>query len=226
MEINGLNTILPTQPQAVPESPVVDPEVTEESAKAKGAVSKLNNLDDRHFNAVADIRLRISHFDNPDLEPIDPALFAPPEGNNGKAYEKFLAEYTEMYDQWVAAQTPPEEPSPPDPPEPAETPGEPTAIAPLATTEEPPAAQAPTPVAPQEEPAIEPAAVVPDAVVPDPAPEVPLIDIAPIEIPPIVLPEDPEPEEPSDPPEETPSVLEELYAPETPAEGENIDVTS
>lgn len=73
-----------------------DPEDAELGGKAKGVISKLES---GHFNGkgVSDIRLRISHFFNPDLEPVDPAELAAPEGGSSKAYDEFLAQYTDLY---------------------------------------------------------------------------------------------------------------------------------
>jgi len=121
MELNGLGTpISPiqsepiVQPQAVSEPTEDEPEVTageeEGSGKARGVVSKLN--EGGHFKGVADVRLRIVHFDNPDLEPINPDDLPDPENVPGKAYEKFLEQYEDKYAGWLASQSPaePEEP--------------------------------------------------------------------------------------------------------------------
>jgi hypothetical protein len=120
MELNGLSTpVSPIQnnpmvlPQAVSQPFEGEPEVAvgeEGSGKAKGVVSKLN--EGGHFKGVANIRLRIAHFDNPDLEPIDPGGLPDPENVSGKAYEKFLVQNEDKYVDWLASQSPaePEEP--------------------------------------------------------------------------------------------------------------------
>jgi len=149
------------QPQASPEPPETEPEVTEGQAngKANGVVRKLN--EGSHFNAVADVRLRISHFDNPDLERIDPALLPDPEDVRGKAYEKFLAQYQDLYAAGLPL-TEPEEPAAQAPEEPAaeepEVPQEPVIEAPPLEPELV-VPQEPTTVAPPES---EPLAVVED----------------------------------------------------------------
>lgn len=107
--------IVPTQ--TAPEPPESEPEVTTEEEggpKANGAVRKLES---GHFKGkgVSDIRLRIAHFDNPELEPVDPEELLPvPEDGPGKAYEKFLTQYEEMYEDWLAVQTPPDPEEPVD----------------------------------------------------------------------------------------------------------------
>ncbi len=109
------------QPPAATEPPESEPEVTTEEeggGKARGAVRKLN--DGGHFKGVAGIRLRISHFDNADLEKMDPDLLPEPEDVPGKAYEKFLAQYRELYD----ASLPPTEPEDPV----GETPADPVPV--------------------------------------------------------------------------------------------------
>ncbi|MHC4531712.1 MAG: hypothetical protein ACYSXD_09155, partial [Planctomycetota bacterium] len=65
--------------------------------KAKGVVDKLES---GHFEGkgVSDVRLRIAHFDNPDLEPVDPEELVPPDNGPTKAYEKFLEQYQALYD--------------------------------------------------------------------------------------------------------------------------------
>ena len=121
MKINGLSaSITPIQsgpiiqPQAVSDPPEGEPELTvgeEGSGKANGVVSKLN--EGGHFKGVADVRLRISHFDNPDLEKIDPDLLPDTEDVHGKAYEKFLAQYRALYEaSQVTAETVVPEPDP------------------------------------------------------------------------------------------------------------------
>ncbi|MEE9367122.1 MAG: hypothetical protein V3W44_10570 [Dehalococcoidales bacterium] len=106
------------QPQAAPEPPDSEPEVTGEEegpGKAKGVVRKLNEEGGGHFKGrgVSDIRLRIAHFDNPELEPPvhpDELLLSPdPEDAPGNAYQKFLDQYTALYD---AISVPPEDPEP------------------------------------------------------------------------------------------------------------------
>jgi len=131
MKVNGLSaSITPNQSgpiikqQTVPELPEGEPELTVEegSGKARGVVNKLN--EGGHFNDVADLRLRISHFDNPDLEKIDPDLLPEPGDVPGKAYEKFLTQYRALYEaSQAAAETVEPEPEP-DLPAPAEPPAE------------------------------------------------------------------------------------------------------
>jgi len=121
MKINGLSALITPiqsgpiiQPQAVSDPPEGEPELTvgeEGSGKANGVVSKLN--EGGHFKGVADVRLRISHFDNPDLEKIDPDLLPDTEDVHGKAYEKFLAQYRALYEaSQVTAETVVPEPDP------------------------------------------------------------------------------------------------------------------
>ncbi len=107
-------------PQVAPEPPESEPEVTGEEegpGKANGVVRKLQS---GHFKGrgVSVIRLRIAHFDNPELEPIPPEELSPdPEDAPGNAYQKFLDQYTALYDA-----IPPEEPEPdPDNVTPPET---------------------------------------------------------------------------------------------------------
>ena len=106
MELNGVSaSISPirngstVQPQASPKPPENEPEVTggeeDGGGKAKGVISKLN--EGEHFKGVAAVRLLISHFDNADLEKIDPELLPNPEDVPGKAYEKFLEQYRSLY---------------------------------------------------------------------------------------------------------------------------------
>jgi hypothetical protein len=82
--------------------------------RAKGVIRKLNSENpgnsgnSKHpFKPIADLRLRLSHFDNPDLEPI--ALTDPQTSENikGKAYDKFLTQYEAKYETWLAAQAVP-----------------------------------------------------------------------------------------------------------------------
>ena len=92
MEINGLSTPAPL-PQAAPEPPE-----GEGSGNVKGVIRKLN---EGHFEGkgVSNVRLRISHYDDPDLEPVDPADLLPvPEDGPSNAYEKFLAQYQAKVD--------------------------------------------------------------------------------------------------------------------------------
>jgi hypothetical protein len=109
-----------TQPQSEPQPPEGDPKVTTEQAngKAKGVVGKLNEGD--HFNAVADVRLRIVHADDPNLEKVDPL----PELEDvpDKAYEKFLAQYRELYNASTAVTEAEEEPESEQPLVPEEEP--------------------------------------------------------------------------------------------------------
>jgi len=103
MKLDGVHAaILPVQSrpivqaQVLPEATESEPEVTTEEAggKASGVISKLN--EGGHFNAVADIRLRIAHYDNPDLVAIDPDTLENADVP-GKAYEKFLEQYEALY---------------------------------------------------------------------------------------------------------------------------------
>ncbi len=124
MELNGVSaSISPirnesiVQPQASPTPPENEPEVTGEEdggGKAKGVISKLNEGD--HFKGVAAVRLLISHFDNADLEKIDPAQLPAPEDVPGKAYEKFLEQYRTLYE---ASQLSPDQVVPEPEPSPA-----------------------------------------------------------------------------------------------------------
>lgn len=132
MELDGVSASLSpaqsgpiVQPQAAPEPPESEPvaDGEEGGGKASGAVRKLN--EGGHFKGVADVRLRISHFDNEDLKRIDPDLLPDPEDVPGKAYEKFLAQYRELYN----ASPPPAEPEEPVPETPA-APEEPVAETP------------------------------------------------------------------------------------------------
>ena len=121
MELNGVSTpISPiqndpiVQPQAESEPPESEPEVTvgeEGGGKADGVVSKLES---GHFKGkgVSDVRLRIAHFDNPDLDPVDPDELVAPENGPTKAYEKFLEQYRALYDaslvpEGLVVETPP-----------------------------------------------------------------------------------------------------------------------
>ena len=158
MELNGVSApVSPiqsspiVQQQASPEPPESEPAADgeEASGKAKGVVSKLES---GHFKGkgVADIRLRIAHFDNPDLEPIDPEELLPvPEDGPSKAYEKFLEQYNNKYADWLAAQsvTVLEEPAVVAP-EPETNPVEEPIIAPLPAPEEPIIAPLPVPEEP------------------------------------------------------------------------------
>jgi len=153
MELNGVNTpVSPIQsgpivqrgasPEPPESEPVADGE--EVSGKAKGVVSKLES---GHFKGkgVADIRLRIAHFDNPELEPIEPEELLPvPEDGPSKAYEKFLGQYNNKYADWLAIQSPavPEEPLVVAP-EPETNPVEKPIIVPLPVPEEPVVAEVP-----------------------------------------------------------------------------------
>ena len=51
-------------------------------------------LQDGHFKGVADLRLRLKHFEDLSAESLSAPT--PPKGN-GKAYEKFLAEYNAKF---------------------------------------------------------------------------------------------------------------------------------
>jgi hypothetical protein len=116
MELNGLGTPISSlqskpivQPQAVSEIPEAEPEVAvggKGRGKAKGVVRKLN--EGGHFNEVANVRLRISHFDNPDLKPVNPDDLPDMENIPSKAYEKFLGQYQDKYENWLAGQSPAE----------------------------------------------------------------------------------------------------------------------
>ena len=90
MEANGISS--PTSP--VITGPTVQPQANSAppGEKARGVVSKLES---GHFKGkgVSDVRLRIAHFDNPDLEPVNPNDLVAPENGPTKAYEKFLEQY-------------------------------------------------------------------------------------------------------------------------------------
>lgn len=193
MELNGVSaSISPVrnesivQPQTSPTPPENEPEVTGEEdggGKANGVISKLNEGD--HFKGVAAVRLLISHFDNPDLEKIDPAQLPAPEDNNGKAYAKFLEQYRALYE---ASQPPPD-------PEPE--------LSPAAIVEQLPESEVPVTEIPApdsipiviEEPVVEvpPTPAEPPVVplVEEPANEVPAADsifVTPLEIEPVATP--------------------------------------
>ncbi len=92
------------QPQAAPEPPDSEPEATGEEEGGGKADGVLRKLESGHFKGrgVSDIRLRIAHFDNPELEPIPPEELSPvPEDAPGKAYQKFLDQYTALYEGLV-----------------------------------------------------------------------------------------------------------------------------
>jgi len=200
MELNGVSApISPIQsgpilqPQAAPEPPESEPEVTsgeKGGGKANGAVSKLN--EGGHFKGVADVRLRISHFDNADLEKIDPELLPDPEDVPGKAYEKFLAQYQDLYNASLLL-TEPEEPVVEMPPEPVvETPLEPVVETPLVP----------------EEPVIEIPAPYPVPVIIEEPVVVTPLEIEPVAVP---VPEQTEPEAPVDEDEGILAAFEELW---------------
>lgn len=162
MEINPVSSPIShvhnnpiTQPQAEPQPPESEPEVApeESSGKAKGVISKLNDGD--HFNAVANVRLRIVHFDNEDLEKIDPGLLPHAADVPGNAYEKFLEQYKNLPGVSQAVTEAEEEPEPELPLVPEEEPAaeipepETTPIIPEIIPEEP---SEPTP--PETEPII------------------------------------------------------------------------
>ncbi len=196
MELNGVSaSISPirngsiVQPQASPTPPENEPEVTGEEdggEKAKGVISKLNEGD--HFKGVAAVRLLISHFDNPALIPIEPGALPIPEDVNGKAYEKFLAQYQALYE---ASQPPPDsvvpepEPSPAAIVEPLPEPEVPVIEIPVPDTapvviEEPVAEVPPTSAEPPVVPLVE-----------EPVNEVPATDtifVTPLEIKPVATP--------------------------------------
>ena len=206
MKVDGVSApISPpvVRPQASPKPPESEPEVMageNGGGKANGVVSKLN--EGGHFNAVADVRLRIVHFDNEGLDQIDPALLPAPEEVPGKAYEKFLEQYRALYN---ASQTPtePEEPVDEIPvPDPAPVIEEPVAEVPPVSdgpvaeipipdpvpvieepivevppvSEEPPAAEEPVSEVPETDPVIvTPLEIAPVAITPEPtAPEAPV----------------------------------------------------
>jgi len=116
MKLDGVSTLSsihhkPTAPpRALSKQPENESEVTatEDGGKtANGVISKLN--EGGHFKGVAAVRLLISHFDNADLEKIDPAQLPDSEDIPGKAYEKFLAQYRSLYNA-SHVPTEPEEP--------------------------------------------------------------------------------------------------------------------
>lgn len=184
MAINGVTapTSLPPIPPA--QTPPLEEQLGK-TGKAKGVIDKLQT---GHFNAVANIRLRIAHFDNPDLEPIDPEPLPVPEDVPGKAYEKFLAQYQLLYDaaQASADVVLPQDPTDPDPvPEPLPIPISPPAdppqdppvqqqVPPAVTEPQEPAPQEPTGDTPPAQPVI-----------------VPQLQVEPIPIP--LPPDDPDP---------------------------------
>ena len=190
----------------------------------------VNKLESGHFKGkgVSDIRLRIAHFDNPDLEPVDPAELGLLEGEGSKAYEKFLVQYTAMYN---ASLVPPEEDPDPepepepvptlglpdptptiDPPEPDATPSGGTSTPPI---EAPATAPAEEPLNPEPDPII----VVPPTLEPDP-----VIVVPPLVIDPIVVPEPPEPDE-SDAGDGALAAFEEIIEEQVPpSEPETVDV--
>jgi len=219
MELNGVSaSISPirnesiVQPQASPKPPENEPEVTGEEdggGKAKGVISKLNEGD--HFKGVAAVRLLISHFDNPDLEKIDPAQLPTPEDVNGKAYEKFLEQYRALYE----ASQPPPAPVVPEPElspaaivEPLPEPEVPVTEIPVPDSipviiEEPVAEVPPTPAEPPVVPLVE-----------EPVNEVPAADtifVTPLEIKPVVTPEQTAPATPVDEGEGILAAFEELW---------------
>ena len=180
MELNGVSaSISPVrnesivQPQASPTPPENEPEVTggeDGGGKAKGVISKLNEGD--HFKGVAAVRLLISHFDNADLDKINPDLLPAPEEVPGKAYEKFLEQYRALYN---ASQTPTE-------------PEEPVVEIPV-----------PDPVPVIEEPIVEVPPVSEEPVVEIPIPDPVPVIVTPLEIAPVAItPEQTTPEAPVD----------------------------
>lgn len=118
MGLHGISPPLsPVQsgPIVPPQPPESEPE-EEGGGKANGVLRKLQS---GHFKGrgVSDIRLRIAHFDNPELKPVDPEELSPvPEDGPSKAYQKFLDQYTALHDAIPPEETEPE----PDivPPEP------------------------------------------------------------------------------------------------------------
>ena len=168
MEINPVSATIPpvqnksiNKPQAEPQPLESEPEVTPEEAsgKAKGVVSKLNDGD--HFNAVANVRLRIVHFDNEDLEKINPDDLPGAEDVPGKAYEKFLAQYRQLYDAATAVNEVEEESESEQPLVPEEEP--------VVETPEPEAAPIIPDIIPDEEPSE-----------PTPAETEPIINVEPV----------------------------------------------
>ena len=208
MKLDGVSALISppiVQPQAAPKPPESEPEVTageDGGGKANGVVSKLN--EGGHFNGVADVRLRISHFDNAGLDKIDPDLLPAPEEVPGKAYEKFLEQYRALYN---ASQTPtePEEPVVEIPvPDPAPVIEEPIVEVPPVSEEPVIEIPVPDPVPVIiEEPVVEvpPVSEEPPAAE-EPVSEVPETDpviVTPLEIAPVAItPEQTEPEAPVD----------------------------
>jgi len=153
-----INPVIPP-PALVPPPPSDPPEDTGINVnKAKGVMKKFNAVEgDRHFNAVAEIRLRTNHFEQQDpvLTPEEMEALVPPEDVDSQPYAKFLAEYAAKY---IAATTDPDatpdplNATPPTEPPLADTPlpAEPQAI-------EPPPQQAiePPPQPPIESPPLE-----------------------------------------------------------------------
>jgi hypothetical protein len=142
MEVSPVSGPVPpvqSGPAPEPQPPETEPQATEEETKgtANGVVRKLN--EGGHFNPVADLRLRINHFDNPNLERTEP----PPGGEDvpGNAYEKFLEQYKALYEasqptvepgQPAAETEAPQDPVAETPPPQTETavPQEPVTVAP------------------------------------------------------------------------------------------------
>jgi len=217
MELNEVSTPIPpiqngpiVQPQATSEPPENEPEVTvgeDGGGKANGVVSKLN--EGGHFKGVADVRLRISHFDNAGLEKIDPDLLPDPEDVPGKGYEKFLEQYQALY---IASQalTEPEEPAIAEEPVNEIPVPDPVPV----IIEEPVVETLPVP----EEPPVEEESV-------NEIPETDPVIVTPFEIEPVVAPEQTEPEAPVDEGEGILAAFEELW--ETQAlekEPETLDI--
>jgi hypothetical protein len=206
MKVDGVSApISPpiVRPQASPKPPESEPEVTageDGGGKANGVISKLNK--GGHFNAVADIRLRISHFDNEGLDkidPYDPDLLPAPEEVPGKAYEKFLDQYRALYD---ASQTPtePEEPVDEIPaPDPAPVIEEPIVEVPPVSDGPVAEIPVPDPVPVIEEPVVEVPPVSEEPVVEIPIPDPVPVIVTPLEIAPVAItPEQTELEAPVD----------------------------
>ncbi len=107
-EVVGSTTnIEPTDPLAPSDAPttgngettpVVDTTETEPPAPHSTTDEKVRGvirlLQDGHFKGVADVRLRLNNFDELSAESL--SAVTPPK-SNGKAYDKFLAEYNAKF---------------------------------------------------------------------------------------------------------------------------------
>jgi hypothetical protein len=210
MKIDGasaLSTVQRTQIASPkpPESEQVVTDTDDGGQKAKGVISKLNEGD--HFKGVASVRLLISHFDNADLQKINPDDLPDPQNVPGNAYAKFLDQYRSMYNASQVTIEPEEPPVTEEPaaeiPAPDTAPGvseEPVIEIPSGSAEQP---TEDVPVVPEEPPVTE-----------VPVNEIPVTDtvfVPPIEINPVTTPEQTEPASPISAGEETLAVFKALW---------------